>query len=93
MFMEDEPPRRRRSPWGVIALVLLSGLAMMRNGSSIDDGPPQPTAASAVKVTADQLPVEAPRAPVGMQLLDHSSVQRIRIPSISVDAPVMTVGG
>ncbi|MEV7612116.1 class F sortase [Streptomyces sp. NPDC089799] len=92
MFMEDEPPRRRRSPWGVIALVLLSGLAMMRNGSNIDDGPPQPTAASAVKVTPDQLPAEAPQVPLGMRMLDHSSVQRIRIPSISVDAPVMTVG-
>ncbi|MFG2292918.1 class F sortase [Streptomyces sp. NPDC048603] len=90
--MEDEPPPRRRSPWGVIALVLLTGLAMMRNGSNIDEGPPQPTAASAVKVTPDQLPADAPQVPLGMQHLDHSSVQRVRIPSINVDAPVMTVG-
>ncbi|MEV8531323.1 class F sortase [Streptomyces sp. NPDC051211] len=92
MFIEDEPPPRRRSPWGVIALVMLTGLAMMRNGSNVDEGPPQPTAAAAVKVTPDQLPAEPPQAQPGLQVLEHSSVQRIRIPSISVDAPVMTVG-
>ncbi|MFE6905439.1 class F sortase [Streptomyces erythrochromogenes] len=90
---EDETGHsRRRSPWGAIALVMLTGLAMVRNGVNIDDGPPQPTAASAVAVTADQLPANPPKPPPDMELLEHSSVQRIRIPTINVDAPVMTVG-
>ncbi|MEU6898934.1 class F sortase [Streptomyces virginiae] len=90
---EDETGQsRKRSPWGVLALVMLTGLAMVRNGVNIDDGPPQPTAASAVAVTADQLPANPPTPLADMELLEHSSVQRIRIPTISVDAPVMTVG-
>ncbi|MEU4732181.1 MULTISPECIES: class F sortase [unclassified Streptomyces] len=90
---EDETGQsRKRSPWGVIALVMLTGLAMVRNGVDVDDGPPQPTAASAVAVTADQLPANPPTPPADMEVLEHSSVQRIRIPTISVDAPVMTVG-
>lgn len=90
---EDETGQsRKRSPWGVLALVMLTGLAMVRNGVEVDDGPPQPTAASAVAVTADQLPANPPTAPAGMEVLEHSSVQRIRIPTIGVDAPVMTVG-
>lgn len=90
---EDETAQSRKfSPWGVLALVMLSGLAMVRNGVDVDDGPPQPTAASAVAVTADQLPVNPPQAPADLEVLEHSSVQRIRIPTIGVDAPVMTVG-
>ncbi|MFF4319604.1 class F sortase [Streptomyces sp. NPDC001568] len=89
---ESEQRPRRRSPWGVLALVMLSGLAMMRNGANIEDGPPQPTAAAAVAVRPDQLTANPPTPPSDMEVLDHSSVQRIRIPSISVDAPVMTVG-
>lgn len=90
---EDETGQSRKfSPWGVLALVMLSGLAMVRNGVDVDDGPPQPTAASAVAVTADQLPANPPAAPADLEVLEHSSVQRIRIPTINVDAPVMTVG-
>ncbi|MFD5409136.1 class F sortase [Streptomyces nojiriensis] len=90
---EDETGQsRKRSPWGVLALVMLTGLAMVRNGVNIGDGPPQPTAASAVAVTADQLPADPPTPPADMEVLEHSSVQRIRIPTINVDAPVMTVG-
>ncbi|MCX4718093.1 class F sortase [Streptomyces virginiae] len=90
---EDETGQKRRySPWGVLALVMLTGLAMVRNGVNIGDGPPQPTAASAVAVTSDQLPANPPTPPADMEVLEHSSVQRIRIPTINVDAPVMTVG-
>ncbi|MFD0265404.1 class F sortase [Streptomyces sp. NPDC127106] len=91
---ESELPRRRWSPWGVLALVMLSGLAMMRNGADVGDGPPQPTAAAAVTAPAGQPPgVTAPAdAAAPAQVLEHSSVQRIRIPAIKVDAPVMTVG-
>ncbi|NXY96075.1 class F sortase [Streptomyces sp. BR123] len=91
---ESEQPRRRWSPWGALALVMLSGLAMMRNGADVGDGPPQPTAAAAVTASAEQQPgASAPgdrAAP--SQVLEHSSVQRVRIPAIKVDAPVMTVG-
>ncbi|MEU2395450.1 class F sortase [Streptomyces sp. NPDC007369] len=91
---ESELPRRRWSPWGVLALVMLSGLAMVRNGADVGDGPPQPTAAAAVAVPEGQppgaMPPAEPAAPA--QVLEHSSVQRIRIPAIRVDAPVMTVG-
>ncbi|MEV7525280.1 MULTISPECIES: class F sortase [unclassified Streptomyces] len=90
---EDETGQsRKRSPWGVLALVMLTGLAMVRNGVDMGDGPPQPTAASAVAVTADQLPANPPTPPADLEVLEHSSVQRIRIPTINVDAPVMTVG-
>ncbi|MFD3467449.1 class F sortase [Streptomyces sp. NPDC058682] len=90
---EDETGQsRKRSPWGVLALVMLTGLAMVRNGVDVGDGPPQPTAASAVAVTADQLPANPPTPPADMEVLEHSSVQRIRIATINVDAPVMTVG-
>ncbi|MEU6866917.1 class F sortase [Streptomyces sp. NPDC046876] len=97
---ESEQPPRRRSPWGVLALVMLSGLALMRNGAGFGDGPPQPTAASAVApatplpsgAAVPQAPVPAPVASMPPEPLGHSSVQRIRIPEIKVDAPVMTVG-
>ncbi|MCX4529455.1 MULTISPECIES: class F sortase [unclassified Streptomyces] len=89
---EGEQKPRRRSPWGVLALVMLSGLAMMRNGATAEDGPPQPAAAAAVAVSSDQLPVNPPEPPQDMEVLEHSSVQRVRIPAIRVDAPVMTVG-
>ncbi|CAL9600806.1 hypothetical protein SUDANB120_05436 [Streptomyces sp. enrichment culture] len=96
---ESEQRPRRRSPWGVLALVMLSGLAMMRNGAESGDGPPQPTAAAAVSASAGQPDGQAPMPlppgaalPAGVAELEHSSVQRIRIPQIRVDAPVMTVG-
>ncbi|WP_371619017.1 class F sortase [Streptomyces sp. NBC_00454] len=97
---ESERPPRRRSPWGAIALVMLTGLAMMRNGADVVAGPPQPAAAAAVSATSgaavgaqnDQSAAQAPTPSPDMEVLEHSSVQRIRIPSISVDAPVMTVG-
>ncbi|MFD3782304.1 class F sortase [Streptomyces sp. NPDC058612] len=90
---EDETGQsRKRSPWGALALVMLTGLAMVRNGVNTDDGPPQPTAASAVAVTAGQSPANPPLPPADMEVLEHSSVQRVRIPTINVDAPVMTVG-
>ncbi|MYV64757.1 class F sortase, partial [Streptomyces sp. SID2131] len=38
--------RRRLQPWGVLALAMLSGLAMMRNGVDAAAGPPQPAAAA-----------------------------------------------
>ncbi|MCX5172789.1 MULTISPECIES: class F sortase [Streptomyces] len=85
---EEERQQRKRAPWGVIALVLLTGLALIRNGSGeFDIGPPQPAAAAA----ADS------RAGVGVfgkapAALPYGMPDRVRIPAIQVDAPVMPVG-
>ncbi|MBW8738082.1 MAG: class F sortase [Streptomyces turgidiscabies] len=85
---EEEERQKKRAPWGVIALVLLTGLALIRNGSGeFDVGPPQPAAAAAADSrlpggTFSSAPAELP----------YSVVDRVRIPSISVDAPVLPVG-
>ncbi|WP_330461115.1 class F sortase [Streptomyces sp. NBC_00820] len=87
-WAEEEERRRRRAPWGVIALVLLTGLALIRNGSGeFDTGPPQPAAAAApdTRATPDTFVAE-PAA------LSFSPADRVRIPAIRVDAPVMSVG-
>ncbi|MVO85030.1 class F sortase [Streptomyces sp. p1417] len=82
---EEEDRQRRRAPWGVMALVLLTGLALIRNGSGeFDVGPPQPASAAA----ADRAPTKK-GAPAP---LTFSPVDRIRIKPIQVDAPVIAVG-
>ncbi|MFH9657438.1 class F sortase [Streptomyces sp. NPDC017248] len=86
--LAEEERRKRRAPWGVIALVLLTGLALLRNGSGeFDTGPPQPASAAAPDGRAT-LGTLAP-APTA---LPFSPVQRVRIPAIRVDAPVVQVG-
>ncbi|EFL36415.1 secreted protein [Streptomyces viridochromogenes DSM 40736] len=86
---EEEARRKaKRVPWGVIALVLLTGLALIRNGSGeFDEGPPQPATAAA----ADS------RLPGGtfagaVRPLPFAPPARVRIPAIRVDAPVLPVG-
>ncbi|MCX4903338.1 class F sortase [Streptomyces sp. NBC_00878] len=85
---EEEERPKKRVPWGVIALVLLTGLALLRNGSGeFDVGPPQPaTAAAADSRTTDLARTSAPVP------LTFSVADRIRIPAIRVDAPVTPVG-
>ncbi|WP_189309495.1 class F sortase [Streptomyces brasiliensis] len=85
---EEEERQRKRAPWGVIALVLLTGLALIRNGSGeFDVGPPQPAqAAAAENAVPGTTSTKAP------QPLPFSSPERVRIPSIRVDAPVTPVG-
>ncbi|MFD0318694.1 class F sortase [Streptomyces flavalbus] len=87
---EEEERRRKRAPWGVIALVLLTGLALIRNGSGeFDVGPPQPATAAA----ADAGERSAPDTfQVAVQPLPYAVPDRVRIPAIQVDAPVMPVG-
>ncbi|MFJ3670146.1 class F sortase [Streptomyces sp. NPDC090106] len=84
---EEEEQPRKRAPWGVIALVLLTGLALIRNGSGeFDVGPPQPATAAA----ADS---RVPGSSAGnVAPLAFSEPERVRIPSIQVDAPIMPVG-
>ncbi|KPI12119.1 peptidase C60 sortase A and B [Actinobacteria bacterium OK074] len=86
---EEEERQRKRAPWGVIALVLLTGLALIRNGSGeFDVGPPQPASAAAADTRATPHPTfSAAPGP-----LPYSLVDRVRIPAIAVDAPVMPVG-
>lgn len=86
---EAREPRRRRAPWGVIALVLLSGLALIRNGSGeFDEGPPQPASRAAAdgRTPAGASGVDTPDP------LPYSEVERVRIPAIDVDAPATPVG-
>ncbi|CQR60175.1 class F sortase [Streptomyces leeuwenhoekii] len=86
---EEEERQRKRAPWGVIALVLLTGLALIRNGSGeFDTGPPQPASAAASDSGAlgDAFTAPAPRP------LPYSAPDRVRIPAIQVDAPMMPVG-
>ncbi|MBC9713816.1 class F sortase [Streptomyces sp. TRM66268-LWL] len=83
---QEEEPQKKRAPWGVIALVLLTGLALIRNGSGeFAVGPPQP-ASAAEAVTAGE-----PRV-VGVQALPFSIAERIRIDQIQVNAPIQPVG-
>ncbi|MCL7369364.1 class F sortase [Streptomyces ardesiacus] len=87
---EEEERRRKRAPWGVIALVLLTGLALIRNGSGeFDVGPPQPASAAAAPDTR-AAPGDA--AAPGVTPLPYSVPDRVSIPAIQVDAPVMGVG-
>lgn len=85
---EEEERPQKRAPWGVIALVLLTGLALIRNGSGeFDVGPPQPaTAAAADSHIPSTNPASAPVP------LTFSVVDRVRIPAIRVDAPATPVG-
>ena len=85
---EAEQRKRRRTPWGALALVLLTGLALIRNGSGeFNTRPPQPASAAAPDTRAS---FAAP--PPGVQPLPYSMVDRIVIPAIRVDAPVTPVG-
>ncbi|CAL9357306.1 hypothetical protein SUDANB105_00594 [Streptomyces sp. enrichment culture] len=85
---EEEERRRRRAPWGVIALVLLTGLALIRNGSGeFDVGPPQPASAAAADGSAASGTFGEAAQPLPFAVPD-----RVRIPSIQVDAPVTAVG-
>ncbi|MFF2410742.1 hypothetical protein [Streptomyces sp. NPDC058092] len=42
--------RTRYSPWGAVALVVLTGLALARNGADFSLGPPRPVAAASADV-------------------------------------------
>lgn len=85
-FHEGEK-QKKRAPWGVMALVLLTGLALIRNGSGeFDVGPPQPASAAAADAAPDAAGRGAP-AP-----LAFSPAERVRIKGIQVDAPIMPVG-
>jgi LPXTG-site transpeptidase (sortase) family protein len=85
---EEEEQRKKRAPWGVIALVLLTGLALIRNGSGeFDVGPPQPASAAAADSRVHSAVLgNAPAA------LPYAAPDRVSIPAIRVDAPMVPVG-
>lgn len=79
---------RKRSPWGVLALVMLTGIALMKNGVDVALGPPQPAAAASLARPDGETfaPLVPPKS------LPSAPAERVRIDSIDVDAPVMHVG-
>ncbi|MEU3225580.1 class F sortase [Streptomyces sp. NPDC006976] len=83
------PERIRYSPWGALALAMLTGLALMRNGADLSPGPPQPVAAASVgqQKNAPAPPVTGP----SVKPLAYAPVARVAIPAIQVDAPVIDV--
>ncbi|MFI6685247.1 class F sortase [Streptomyces sp. NPDC050485] len=87
---ESGVERRRRSPWGVLALVMLTGLALMRNGADVTMGPPQPASAAALNSRSSTASSTSPIAAV--EPLPYAPAARVRIDAIKVDAPVLDVG-
>lgn len=84
---EGTERQKKRTPWGVMALLLLVGLALVRNGSGESDlGPPQPASAAGPGTTSTATPTGA------SDVLPFSVASRVRIPAIQVDAPVVPVG-
>lgn len=78
---------RRRAPWGTLALAMLTGLALLRNGSDTGSGPPQPAAAA----SRDNGSVGSRLAPA-VAPLPYAPPARVRIPAVTVDAPMVDVG-
>ncbi|MFF4836205.1 class F sortase [Streptomyces sp. NPDC001315] len=92
MAEEEEQRQKKRAPWGVIALVLLTGLALIRNGSGeFDVGPPQPASSAAAAAATDSRSTNSTFGQVAAPL-PYSVPDRVRIPAIQVDAPVTPVG-
>ncbi|MGP9017180.1 class F sortase [Streptomyces sp. BR1] len=87
---EGGSEHRRRSPWGALALVMLTGLALMRNGADVTMGPPQPAAAAALTGRPEVFVPTTPLVPV--EPLSFSAASRITIGAIRIDAPVIEVG-
>ncbi|RDG31170.1 class F sortase [Streptomyces corynorhini] len=84
------PESRKRSPWGVLALVMLTGIALMRNGIDTPLGPPQPAAAASAGL-ADPAALATTTVPV-VEPLPYAPMSRVRIPDLKVDTPVVDVG-
>jgi sortase (surface protein transpeptidase) len=87
----NAPESRKRSPWGVLALVMLTGIALMRNGVDAPLGPPQPASAAALAGVPDPAAAAVSAVPA-VEPLPYAPMSRVRIPSIKVDAPVVDVG-
>ncbi|MFF8564573.1 class F sortase [Streptomyces albidoflavus] len=79
------------APWGILALLLLAGLALIRNGSGdFDSGPPQPAPAAATGARSPAGPPDT--AGTVPAALPASPAVRVKVPGAGVDAPVRPVG-
>ncbi|MEU6370679.1 class F sortase [Streptomyces sp. NPDC046931] len=79
--------RTKRAPWGMIALVLLTGLAFVRHGSGeFATGPPQPASAA-----APDSPGALSAGYTGPDALRYSGAVRVGIPALRIDARVIPV--
>ncbi|MEU0183206.1 class F sortase [Streptomyces sp. NPDC006207] len=77
--------RRGRGAVGVLVCsVLVAGVVLTFEGFAGMDGPPQPSAASAAQSDAAAIKAPPPLPP--------AQPTRIRIRSVSIDAPIMNVG-
>ena len=85
------PESRKRAPWGVLALVMLTGIALMRNGVDVPLGPPQPASAASLD-GLHRDPAAAAVPATRVKPLAYAPMSRVRIPEIKVDTPVMDVG-
>ncbi|MFI8368882.1 class F sortase [Streptomyces sp. NPDC085466] len=76
----------RRGAWGVVAILLLTGVHLVRGGTEqlTAAGPPQPLAADAPAPAASPLPARP--------ALRGSAPLSVTIPAIGVDAPLTRVG-
>ncbi|MFE9042405.1 class F sortase [Streptomyces sp. NPDC012421] len=76
----------RRGAWGVVAILLLTGVHLVRGGTEqlTAAGPPQPLAADAPAPAASPLPARP--------ALPGSAPLSVTIPAIGVDAPLTRVG-
>ncbi|MET7309041.1 class F sortase [Streptomyces sp. NPDC005571] len=81
--------RTRYSPWGALALVLLTGLALVRNGPDPSPAPPQPVAAASTH--RHQVSAGAPPVDVTVRAPAHAPASRVVIPAIRVDAQLLDV--
>src|SRR5690606_17892216 len=80
----------RRVPWGAVALVMLTGLALLRNGAEFgEEGPPQPAAAASLDLSSDAAGPPVEGEPV--QPLPYAPASRVKISTINVDAPIVDV--
>ncbi|MFG2193447.1 class F sortase [Streptomyces sp. NPDC048639] len=88
------PERKKRSPWGLIILALLIGVALIRNGAAQESGPPQPTSESAADSRTAASPAPATSAPQKPppEPLGASVPSRVVIPAIRINAPLTQVG-
>ncbi|TJZ49562.1 class F sortase [Streptomyces piniterrae] len=83
-----ETPGSHRPRWGVIALLALTGFALVRNGLSDQaEGPPQPGGGARPISPAESRPDASGPAP-----LTRSAAARVAIPSLKVSAPVVPLG-
>ncbi|MFG2139734.1 class F sortase [Streptomyces sp. NPDC048650] len=83
----EEPraePVPRRPNWGVLALVGLTGFAMLRGGLADGaDGPPQPGGGTTLSPVGGR---------PGPPPLARSAVSRVTVPALRISAPVVPLG-